>query len=153
MRSLQWTPETFFRIFLAKQLSGNKLTPIFGFNIIFYGNYSSQHDFSSVGSAGVWVTGRWSLSAWHLTCSLLLQLKEDMKRQKEAACFKARPNTVMYQEPFVPKKEHKMLSGRIASTCYVGLADSSQLMQLSDVFSGCCLFFISTANNALHLIN
>ncbi|XP_066186832.1 targeting protein for Xklp2 isoform X2 [Sylvia atricapilla] len=38
------------------------------------------------------------------------QLKEDLKRQKEAACFKARPNTVMYQEPFVPKKEHKMLS-------------------------------------------
>ncbi|OWK56628.1 Targeting protein for Xklp2 [Lonchura striata] len=61
------------------------------------------------------------------------QLKEDMKRQKEAACFKARPNTVMYQEPFVPKKEHKMLSGTVASTCYVGLADSSQLMQLSDV--------------------
>uniref|UniRef100_A0A8C3QT82 TPX2 microtubule nucleation factor n=1 Tax=Cyanoderma ruficeps TaxID=181631 RepID=A0A8C3QT82_9PASS len=38
------------------------------------------------------------------------QLKEDLKRQKEAACFKARPNTVVYQEPFVPKKEHKMLS-------------------------------------------
>ncbi|NXL69218.1 TPX2B protein, partial [Leptocoma aspasia] len=37
------------------------------------------------------------------------QLKEDLKKQKEAACFKARPNTVMYQEPFVPKKEHKML--------------------------------------------
>ncbi|XP_076208575.1 targeting protein for Xklp2 isoform X2 [Aptenodytes patagonicus] len=38
------------------------------------------------------------------------QLKEDMKRQKDAACFKARPNTVMYQEPFVPKKENKLLS-------------------------------------------
>ncbi|XP_056363832.1 targeting protein for Xklp2 isoform X2 [Oenanthe melanoleuca] len=38
------------------------------------------------------------------------QLEEDLKRQKEAACFKARPNTVMYQEPFVPKIEHKMLS-------------------------------------------
>ncbi|XP_014812591.1 PREDICTED: targeting protein for Xklp2 isoform X2 [Calidris pugnax] len=38
------------------------------------------------------------------------QLKEDMKRQKEAACFKARPNTVVYQEPFVPKKENMLLS-------------------------------------------
>lgn len=38
------------------------------------------------------------------------QLKEDLKRQKEAACFKARPNTVVYQEPFVPKKENKLLS-------------------------------------------
>lgn len=71
---------------------------------------------------------------WLLTSSLLLQLKEDMKKQKEAACFKARPNTVMYQEPFVPKKEHKMLSGRVTSTFYTGLADSSELMQFSDVF-------------------
>ncbi|XP_013813777.2 targeting protein for Xklp2 isoform X2 [Apteryx mantelli] len=38
------------------------------------------------------------------------QLKEDLKRQKEAACFKARPNTVVHQEPFVPKKENKLLS-------------------------------------------
>ncbi|KAM6339781.1 targeting protein for Xklp2 isoform 2-T6 [Alca torda] len=38
------------------------------------------------------------------------QLKEDLKRQKEAACFKARPNTVVYQEPFVPKKENTLLS-------------------------------------------
>ncbi|XP_063028446.1 targeting protein for Xklp2 isoform X2 [Melospiza melodia melodia] len=37
------------------------------------------------------------------------QLEEDLKRQKEAACFKAGPNTVVYQEPFVPKKEHRML--------------------------------------------
>ena len=65
--------------------------------------------------------------------SLLLQLKEDLKRQKEAACFKARPNTVMYQEPFVPKKENKLLSGGVTSTCYPGLADNSELMQLNDV--------------------
>ncbi|KAM6378491.1 targeting protein for Xklp2 isoform 3-T4 [Pluvialis apricaria] len=38
------------------------------------------------------------------------QLKEDLKKQKEAACFKARPNTVVYQEPFVPKKENMLLS-------------------------------------------
>ncbi|NXI40518.1 TPX2 protein, partial [Galbula dea] len=37
------------------------------------------------------------------------QLKEDLRRQREAACFKARPNTVVYQEPFVPKKENKLL--------------------------------------------
>ncbi|NXU66928.1 TPX2B protein, partial [Horornis vulcanius] len=44
------------------------------------------------------------------------QLKEDLKRQKEAACFKARPNTVMYQEPFVPKKEHKILSESLSGS-------------------------------------
>ncbi|XP_040465699.1 targeting protein for Xklp2 isoform X8 [Falco naumanni] len=38
------------------------------------------------------------------------QLEEDLKRQKEAACFKARPNTVVYQEPFVPKRGNKQLS-------------------------------------------
>ncbi|NWI49121.1 TPX2 protein, partial [Calyptomena viridis] len=45
-----------------------------------------------------------------------LQLKEDLKRQKEAACFKARPNTVMYQEPFVPKKEHKLLAESLSGS-------------------------------------
>ncbi|XP_056363830.1 targeting protein for Xklp2 isoform X1 [Oenanthe melanoleuca] len=44
------------------------------------------------------------------------QLEEDLKRQKEAACFKARPNTVMYQEPFVPKIEHKMLSESLSGS-------------------------------------
>ncbi|NXT46113.1 TPX2B protein, partial [Pluvianellus socialis] len=44
------------------------------------------------------------------------QLKEDLKRQKEAACFKARPNTVMYQEPFVPKKENMLLSESLSGS-------------------------------------
>ncbi|XP_009328560.1 PREDICTED: targeting protein for Xklp2 isoform X1 [Pygoscelis adeliae] len=44
------------------------------------------------------------------------QLKEDMKRQKDAACFKARPNTVVYQEPFVPKKENKLLSESLSGS-------------------------------------
>lgn len=35
------------------------------------------------------------------------QLEEELKQQKEAACFKARPNNVTSQEPFVPKKEKK----------------------------------------------
>ncbi|XP_072487734.1 targeting protein for Xklp2 isoform X2 [Notamacropus eugenii] len=38
------------------------------------------------------------------------QVEEDLKQQKEAACFKARPNTVIHQEPFVPKKEKKPAS-------------------------------------------
>ncbi|XP_074868025.1 targeting protein for Xklp2 isoform X2 [Carettochelys insculpta] len=38
------------------------------------------------------------------------QVKEDLKRQKEAACFKANPNTVVHQEPFVPKKDSKPIS-------------------------------------------
>ncbi|NXX71204.1 TPX2B protein, partial [Spizella passerina] len=44
------------------------------------------------------------------------QLEEDLKRQKEAACFKARPNTVVYQEPFVPKKEHRMLPENLSGS-------------------------------------
>ncbi|XP_064500356.1 LOW QUALITY PROTEIN: targeting protein for Xklp2-A-like [Pseudopipra pipra] len=44
------------------------------------------------------------------------QLEEDLKKQKEAACFKARPNTVVYQEPFVPKKEHKLLSESLSGS-------------------------------------
>ncbi|NXN75317.1 TPX2B protein, partial [Himantopus himantopus] len=44
------------------------------------------------------------------------QLKEDLKRQKEAACFKARPNTVVYQEPFVPKKENMFLSESLSGS-------------------------------------
>lgn len=38
------------------------------------------------------------------------QLEEELKQQKEATCFKARPNNVISQEPFVPKKEKKNLS-------------------------------------------
>ncbi|XP_039575234.1 targeting protein for Xklp2 isoform X3 [Passer montanus] len=44
------------------------------------------------------------------------QLEEDLKRQKEAACFKARPNTVTHQEPFVPKKEHRILSESLSGS-------------------------------------
>ncbi|XP_031444689.1 targeting protein for Xklp2 isoform X1 [Phasianus colchicus] len=44
------------------------------------------------------------------------QLKEDLKKQKEAACFKARPNVVVYQEPFVPKKENKLLSESLSGS-------------------------------------
>ncbi|XP_005384948.1 PREDICTED: targeting protein for Xklp2 isoform X2 [Chinchilla lanigera] len=38
------------------------------------------------------------------------QLEEELKQQKEATCFKARPNTVTSQEPFVPKKEKKSVA-------------------------------------------
>ncbi|XP_027801106.2 targeting protein for Xklp2 isoform X1 [Marmota flaviventris] len=38
------------------------------------------------------------------------QLEEELKQQKEAACFKARPNTITSQEPFVPKKEKKSVA-------------------------------------------
>nr|XP_058894781.1 targeting protein for Xklp2 isoform X3 [Kogia breviceps] len=38
------------------------------------------------------------------------QLEEELKQQKEATCFKARPNTVISQEPFVPKREKKSLT-------------------------------------------
>ncbi|XP_012583648.1 PREDICTED: targeting protein for Xklp2 isoform X2 [Condylura cristata] len=38
------------------------------------------------------------------------QLEEELKQQKEATCFKARPNNVTSQEPFVPKKERKPIA-------------------------------------------
>ncbi|KAF7248685.1 Targeting protein for Xklp2-B [Varanus komodoensis] len=38
------------------------------------------------------------------------QVKEEMKRQKEAAFFKAQPSTVVHQEPFVPRKDTKPLA-------------------------------------------
>ncbi|KAM9444987.1 targeting protein for Xklp2 isoform 2-T2 [Clarias gariepinus] len=34
-------------------------------------------------------------------------VKEELKQQAEAACFKARPNAVVHKEPFVPKKENR----------------------------------------------
>lgn len=92
----------------------------FVFNI-FHGNIfyasdliRSQTGFSSVRRAEFWVGEDGVFChAWHLMAFLLMQLKEDLKRQKEAACFKARPNVVVHQEPFVPKKENKPVSGRV----------------------------------------
>ncbi|KAM6052822.1 targeting protein for Xklp2 isoform 3-T3 [Theristicus caerulescens] len=54
--------------------------------------------------------GAAKLQSWKQQC------EEDLKKQKEAACFKARPNTVMYQEPFVPKKENKLLSESLSDS-------------------------------------
>ncbi|MGH0188905.1 UNVERIFIED_CONTAM: hypothetical protein FKN15_032303 [Acipenser sinensis] len=36
-------------------------------------------------------------------------MKEELKQQAEASNFKARPNTVIHQEPFVPKKENRSI--------------------------------------------
>ncbi|KAK0150130.1 Targeting protein for Xklp2-B [Merluccius polli] len=36
-------------------------------------------------------------------------VKEEQKRQVEAATFKARPNTVIHKEPFQPKKENRSM--------------------------------------------
>ncbi|XP_030623521.1 targeting protein for Xklp2 [Chanos chanos] len=36
-------------------------------------------------------------------------MKEELKHQAEAACFKARQNTVAHKEPFMPKKENRSL--------------------------------------------
>lgn len=38
------------------------------------------------------------------------QLEEEQKQQKEATCFKAQPNNITSQEPFIPKKENKKLT-------------------------------------------
>lgn len=54
-------------------------------------------------------------------------MKEELKRQAEAACFKARPNNVAHKEPFVPKKENRSILGML---CYVldGFCDLSTLL-------------------------
>ncbi|XP_070796375.1 targeting protein for Xklp2 isoform X1 [Pituophis catenifer annectens] len=38
------------------------------------------------------------------------QLKEEMRRQKEATVFKAQSSQVLHQEPFLPKKDSKLVS-------------------------------------------
>ncbi|XP_051887245.1 targeting protein for Xklp2 isoform X2 [Pristis pectinata] len=42
-------------------------------------------------------------------------MKEELRKQKEAACFKARPNSVVYREPFQPKKADQSLTERFPS--------------------------------------
>lgn len=37
------------------------------------------------------------------------QMKEELKQQQDAAMFKARPNTVVHKEPFLPKKENRSI--------------------------------------------
>ncbi|XP_069507086.1 targeting protein for Xklp2-A-like isoform X2 [Ambystoma mexicanum] len=44
------------------------------------------------------------------------QIEEELRQQKEAACFKARPNTVIHQEPFVPKKDSRVLSESLSGS-------------------------------------
>ncbi|XP_033905623.1 targeting protein for Xklp2-A-like isoform X1 [Acipenser ruthenus] len=43
-------------------------------------------------------------------------MKEELKQQAEASNFKARPNTVIHQEPFVPKKENRSILETISNS-------------------------------------
>lgn len=43
---------------------------------------------------------------------VLFQMKEEQKQQEEAALFKARPNTVVNKEPFLPRKESRAPVGK-----------------------------------------
>ncbi|XP_051961944.1 targeting protein for Xklp2-B-like isoform X1 [Xyrauchen texanus] len=52
-------------------------------------------------------------------------MKEELKQQAEAACFKARPNTVMHKEPFLPKKENRSI---LANTTHSAVPESFQLL-------------------------
>ncbi|KAK9954051.1 hypothetical protein ABG768_016159 [Culter alburnus] len=51
-------------------------------------------------------------------------MKEELKRQAEAACFKARPNSVVHKEPFVPKKENRSI---LANTTNSAVPEGFQL--------------------------
>ncbi|XP_041061093.1 targeting protein for Xklp2 isoform X1 [Carcharodon carcharias] len=43
-------------------------------------------------------------------------MKEELRQQKEATCFKANPNSVIYREPFLPKKADRSLMENFDST-------------------------------------
>ncbi|KAI1890290.1 hypothetical protein AGOR_G00152220 [Albula goreensis] len=47
------------------------------------------------------------------------QMKDELKQQAEAATFKARPNTVIHKEPFLPKKENRSILENISNTSTV----------------------------------
>lgn len=51
-------------------------------------------------------------------------MKEELKRQAEVACFKARPNATVHKEPFVPKKENRSKLGmfHLHGHCVHGLS-------------------------------
>uniref|UniRef100_A0A673G353 Targeting protein for Xklp2-like n=1 Tax=Sinocyclocheilus rhinocerous TaxID=307959 RepID=A0A673G353_9TELE len=51
-------------------------------------------------------------------------MKEELKRQAEAACFKAQPNNVSHKEPFVPKKETRSI---LANTTNSAVPEAFQL--------------------------
>uniref|UniRef100_W5UH53 Targeting protein for Xklp2-B n=1 Tax=Ictalurus punctatus TaxID=7998 RepID=W5UH53_ICTPU len=51
-------------------------------------------------------------------------IKEELKQQADAACFKARPNAVVHKEPFVPKKESRSI---LADTTHSVVAEGFQL--------------------------
>ncbi|XP_044129063.1 targeting protein for Xklp2 isoform X1 [Bufo gargarizans] len=44
------------------------------------------------------------------------QIKEEQKQQKEMTVFKARPNTVTQQEPFIPKKDSRILTESLSGS-------------------------------------
>ena len=48
----------------------------------------------------------------HVLSFNYLQLKEEMKQQRAAANFHARPNTVVHKKPFLPQKSTKPLTGQ-----------------------------------------
>ncbi|XP_051947851.1 targeting protein for Xklp2 isoform X1 [Xyrauchen texanus] len=52
-------------------------------------------------------------------------MKEELKQQAEAACFKARPNTVTHKEPFQPKKENRSI---LANTTNSTVPEGFQLL-------------------------
>ncbi|KAJ8259940.1 hypothetical protein GJAV_G00175230 [Gymnothorax javanicus] len=52
------------------------------------------------------------------------QLKEEIKQQMDSANFKARPNTVIHKEPFVPKKENRSI---VENTCNLTVTEGFQL--------------------------
>lgn len=51
-------------------------------------------------------------------------MREELKHQAEAACFKARPNTITHKEPFVPKKENRSI---LANTTNSAVPEGFQL--------------------------
>ncbi|XP_046724782.1 targeting protein for Xklp2 isoform X1 [Silurus meridionalis] len=51
-------------------------------------------------------------------------MKDELKQQADAACFKAKPNTVVHKKPFMPKKESRSI---LADTTHSIVAEGFQL--------------------------
>ncbi len=62
-------------------------------------------------------------------------MKEELKQQAEAACFKAQPNNVTHQEPFVPKKENRSILGMLLNVAG-GFCNLSTVLH-----TPCCVVF------------
>lgn len=143
----------FLQAIFGKETVGQQVTPLFGFNKIFYWNDLTKSTWLFQ-CRECWSLGHGEMVSFSLALDVFsCSLKKTWKGRKRQHVLKLVPTQWCTRSLLCPKRNIRCYQVELQNTSYTGLADSSELMQLSDVFSGCGLFFISTANSALHLIN